>query len=106
LPPAHTALAQSEAARQAFPEGHAPQVPPPQSTSVSELLRWPSVQLACSHFQFRQTVLAQLPSTLHDLPEPQAGQTPFPQSTSVSVPFFTPSVQVGAWHALPVQMPL
>ena len=78
-----------------MPLRHAPQAPPPQSTSVSVPFLTPSVQVGAAHLPLEQTPLVQSLGTLHFLVSAHLGQVAPPQSTSVSAPFCLLSVQVG-----------
>jgi hypothetical protein len=80
----HTPLWQSVAARQACPEVQAGQIPPPQSTSVSDPFVTESTQLM--QMPDGHMPLEQSESTAQTDPSAQTGQLPPPQSTSVSVP--------------------
>lgn len=108
---AHTRVVQSPPVPQPRPtaqrcEGaHAP----PQSTSVSEPFRAPSLQDATWHTPAGpapHTAFAQSPPERQPLPFAQRGQpTPPPQSVSDSSPFLIPSLQLGFWHSPPMQFP-
>jgi hypothetical protein len=107
--PVHTTLVQSPATTQDSPGSQSPQVPPPQSMSVSAPFFTLSPHVGAWQVLFGatpvQTPLWQSPATTHVLPTPQSAQGP-PQSTSLSPWFFTPSPQVGAAHWPLLQTPL
>jgi len=98
----HTLLVQSPGPPQPFPVAHAPQVAPPQSTSVSAPFFTLSVHVGAWHVPPAHDPLAQSVLSVHVAPTAH-GEQPGPQSTSASLPFFTLSVQVGAWQTEPVQ---
>jgi hypothetical protein len=82
---------------------HRPQLPPPQSTSVSAPFLIPSLQVGAGAAQKPavQTALAtQSPAVAQAFPMAHRPQLPPPQSTSVSAPFLIPSEQVGPGGAL------
>jgi hypothetical protein len=94
----HLLLLQSLSSRQRRSLSHALRQLPPQSTSLSLPLRWPSSQLAATHSAFTQISLLQSEVLAQRLPFEQAGHVP-PQSMSVSEPFFALSLQLTAGSA-------
>jgi hypothetical protein len=97
---------QSDSCKHCFPSGHAAQMPPPQSTSVSlPSLTWSShVEATQVPEPMSHTVDAQSRVSLQSLPTAQAAQVPPPQSTSVSLPSLTPSAHSDGTHLSATQV--
>jgi hypothetical protein len=107
LPAIHTPLWQSLATLQLRLSAQAPQLAPPQSTSVSVPFLTRSPQLDVWHvFGLpEQTPLIQSAAPVQVLAVAHFEQVP-PQSASLSLPFFMPSLQVAVAHLPALQTPL
>jgi hypothetical protein len=98
VPAEHTPFRQSLAALHFLASVHVPQLPPPQSTSVSVPFSTRSVQVGVAQRLVAggQTKLVQSAARAQVCPVSQGRQVLPPQSTSVSLPFLATSEHVGS----------
>src|SRR5204863_9513045 len=95
-----TLSTQSAGCWHVFPASHLAHIGPPQSTSLSPLLRMPSLHEG-THTPPLQLPLAQSDAAPQCFPSAQRMHMPAPPpSMSLSPPFLIPSMQFGATQAL------
>src|SRR5205085_78922 len=102
LPSTQPKRAQSAGALHVLPLAQ-PAHAPPQSTSVSEPFRTPSVQVSV-HLPPAHTPDAQSPGAAPAFRSAHLGHAP-PQSTSASLPCLTPSLQLASTHPSALHTP-